>query len=55
LEEFEQVLPAIEEYAEKASRYKTNRYQVSPEIRDQITRRWHRYVEEYGYGPPDDE
>ncbi len=55
LEGFEQVLPAIEEYAEKASGYKTNRYQVPPQLRDQITRRWHRYVEQYGYGPPDDE
>jgi hypothetical protein len=49
LGQFEAALPAIEAYFECHKGYKTNRFQNSPEIRDQITRRWSKYLKDYGY------
>ena len=30
--------------------YETNRYQLSPELRGEITRRWQRVIQQFGYG-----
>jgi hypothetical protein len=49
LGDFEQVLPAMENYFSKQKDYKTNRYQTSPELESQITRRWGKYIAQYGY------
>jgi hypothetical protein len=49
LDGFEKVRPAVENYFADQKDYKTNRYQITPEIKEQITRRWHKYLEKYGY------
>ena len=49
LGDFEAVRPAIEEYFAEQKDYKTNRYQITPEMRAEITRRWGKYIEQYGY------
>jgi len=50
LGEFDGALPALETYVAGQKGYKTNRYEISPELRDQITRRWSSFIERYGYG-----
>ena len=47
---FDQVLPALEEFVASQSDYKKNRYQISPETRAEIARRWEPYFKQYGYG-----
>jgi omega-hydroxy-beta-dihydromenaquinone-9 sulfotransferase len=49
LGEFDAVFPAIKGYFAKEKDYQTNRYQISPEIRAEIGRRWAKYIEQYGY------
>ena len=49
-QDFDTVEPAIRQYAERSKRYKTNRYELTPGLRDEITRRWSPYIEKYGYG-----
>ncbi len=49
LGQFEQVMPAFEQYAADKKDYQTNRYEISPETRDEITRRWSSFIERYGY------
>jgi hypothetical protein len=47
---FEEVLPRLHEYLAANASYKTNRYpQLSPELREQITRRWGEVIRRYGY------
>ena len=38
----------------KEKEYKTNRYEMSPELHAEITRRWSKYIADYGYAeaPP---
>jgi hypothetical protein len=49
LGDFEKVLPALEQYLEGVKEYQTNRYELSPKLRDQITRRWGPFIRRYGY------
>jgi hypothetical protein len=49
LGDFERVRPAFAEYFANQKDYKTNRYQLTPELRAAITRRWGKYIERYGY------
>ena len=49
LEGFEDVLPALEQYAARTAGYKTNRYDLPPETRDAVTRRWDAFIRKYGY------
>lgn len=49
LDEFDDVLPALTEYVAKQKDYKTNRYEISPQTQAEITRRWSRFIKEYGY------
>lgn len=47
---FAEALPALEQYVAATKGYETNKYrELSPELRDQIARRWHGYIERYGY------
>ena len=46
---FEAIRPAIEGYFAKQKDYKTNRFELAPEQREEITRRWSNYIERYGY------
>jgi hypothetical protein len=45
----EAVRPAIEQYFAEQKDYKTNRYKMTPELHAEITRRWSKYIEQYGY------
>lgn len=49
LGDFEKVRPALESYFAAKADYKTNRYQMSPEMQAEITRRWGFFFERYGY------
>ncbi|MGA2059270.1 MAG: sulfotransferase [Thermoguttaceae bacterium] len=49
LGDFEAVRPALETYMAGQKDYKTNRYQLSPENRGEIGRRWKKYLVQYGY------
>jgi hypothetical protein len=46
---FDAVRPGIETYMADQKDYKTNRYQLSPEHRAEIGRRWEKYIMQYGY------
>ncbi|HUT10844.1 MAG TPA: sulfotransferase [Thermoguttaceae bacterium] len=49
LGEFDQVLPALEQYVADQKDYQTNRYEISDETRAEIRRRWSKFIEQYGY------
>jgi omega-hydroxy-beta-dihydromenaquinone-9 sulfotransferase len=49
LGDFEPARPGVEAYLADQKDYKTNRYQITPEMRAEIARRWGRYLEQYGY------
>lgn len=49
LGDFEAVRPAIENYFADKKGYKTNRYEMTPELHAQITQRWATFIEQYGY------
>ena len=49
LGDFDAVRPALETYMAGQKDYKTNRYQLSPENRGEIGRRWKKYLVQYGY------
>lgn len=53
LGDFEEVRPAIEQYFAEKKDYKTNRYNLDPELESQITRRWSKYIATYGYEKKD--
>ncbi|MBN2131371.1 MAG: sulfotransferase [Sedimentisphaerales bacterium] len=46
---FDEVQPELEAYVAAQAGYKTNRYEMSPELHDEITRRWAGFIERYGY------
>ncbi len=52
LGEFEVVRPRLEEYLAGTRDYKTNKYEIDPETRAQIDRRWGRFMQRYGYCTP---
>ena len=49
LGDFEAARPAIEKYFAGQKDYKTNRYEMTPELQAEITRRWATFIERYGY------
>jgi hypothetical protein len=49
LGDFEQALPSLEGYLAKTTGYQSNRFELDPEIREQIKKRWRGYLERYGY------
>ena len=51
LGDFEQVLPALEQYVARRRDYRTNRYELSAATRAEITRRWGPMIEKLGYSP----
>jgi hypothetical protein len=48
---FERALPRLERYVAAARDYETNRYELPPEQRADITRRWGAVIRRYGYEP----
>ncbi len=51
LGDFEQVRPRLEEYLQEHQDYRRNQHALAPEIREEIDRRWARYLERFGYTP----
>ena len=49
LDGFDDVLPALEQYAARTADYQASRYDLSPETRDAVTRRWAAFIRKYGY------
>jgi LPS sulfotransferase NodH len=49
LGDFDAVRPAIEKYFAAKKDYKTNRYEMTPELHAEITHRWAAFIEQYGY------
>ena len=49
LADFSVVQPAVEDYAARSKRYRTNEYELSEETRAQITHRWKWFFEKYDY------
>jgi len=46
---FENALPGIREYAEAHRDYVRNRFELPPETRERISRRWANWIRKYGY------
>jgi hypothetical protein len=49
---FEAFRPRLEEYLASIAGYETNRYDLTPEQRAEITRRWGSVIRRYGYAEP---
>jgi hypothetical protein len=49
LGDFEKVLPRLEQYVAETAGYETNRYQLSPEKRAEVSQRWGEVIRRYGY------
>lgn len=49
LGEFETFLPALKEYLASSANYQPNRFDLSPDLRAEIGRRWGWVVRKYGY------
>jgi omega-hydroxy-beta-dihydromenaquinone-9 sulfotransferase len=49
LGDFDRVLPALKGYFAERADYKTNRYDLDPQLEAEINRRWRYYLERYGY------
>jgi hypothetical protein len=47
---FDQLRPVVEDYVEKHKNYQKNRFEMAPELKAEIGRRWAGYIEKYGYG-----
>ena len=41
--------PRLERYLETIKGYETNRYEITPELRARIDRRWGEVIRRYGY------
>jgi hypothetical protein len=52
LGEFETALPKLETYFKAHAGYRPSTYRVPDEVREQIDRRWGKYVRRYGYCQP---
>jgi hypothetical protein len=46
---FEEFKPRLEDYLAKVAGYETNRYEITPELRAEIDRRWGKVIQRYGY------
>jgi hypothetical protein len=51
LDGFEEARPALTRHMEGKAGYKKNRYEIAPELREEISRRWSGYIQKYGYAP----
>jgi len=49
LGEFDRVLPCLEDYLASVAGYETNNYELTPEVRAEIGRRWGKVIQRYGY------
>jgi hypothetical protein len=51
LDGFDRFLPRMQKYLADVAGYETNRYELSPEMREEIGRRWATVIERYQYEP----
>ena len=49
LGDIEPALPKMQAYCNAAQGYRTNRYQLPPEVHDKVTERWGDFIRRYGY------
>jgi len=49
LGDFERMLPKFKQYLKERGNYQTNHYELTPEIREKITRHWGQVMKRYGY------
>jgi hypothetical protein len=49
---FDRLLPRLQSYLDQVAGYETNRYELSPELRAEIGRRWGAVIRRYGYEAP---
>jgi len=49
---FDEAAPQLAAYFAEKADYQTNRYQLSPELADEVRRRWGWFAARYGYAPP---
>ncbi len=49
LGDFEAARPGLEPFVSQQREYKTNRYEIAPELRREIAERWGDYFDRYGY------
>lgn len=49
LGEFDAVRPALEAFVASQAEYRTNRFQISPELRARIDQHWGDFIRRYGY------
>ncbi len=49
LGDFEIARPHLEEYLSSVKDYRTNRYELPPEIESEVTERWGSIIDRYGY------
>jgi hypothetical protein len=49
LDGFGAVLPQLQTFVDGQADYKPNRYEIAPELRGEIARRWAPFIEKYGY------
>lgn len=49
LKHFDRALPKLQQYMDAKKDYKTNRFELPEETRQQIARRWSDYIQRYGY------
>jgi hypothetical protein len=49
LGDFETARPGVEGYLAEVKDYQTNRYELAPELKAEIGRRWAGYIARYGY------
>jgi hypothetical protein len=47
---FDELRPVLEDFVAGQKNYQKNRFEMAPELRDEISRRWAAYIEKYGYG-----
>jgi hypothetical protein len=52
LGDFENLRPHLEGYLKRTAGYERNRYQLTPEQRAEVTRRWGPVIRQYGYSVP---
>lgn len=50
LGEFDKLQPILEQYVAGHANYQRNRWQLTPELRAEIGRRWAEFIQKYGYG-----
>jgi hypothetical protein len=49
LDGFDRLVPRLQEYLASIAGFETNRHQLSPDLRAEISRRWGRVIDKYGY------